>query len=160
MTSPIEFPNQMPLVSLKDTVMFPQSIISVYINEPEDQKTVQQAFQDNKLIFVSCLQEPDRDSKRVYRTGCVSFIMRKRVLKDHRIKILIQGLKRASIESVEDRKVFLKLFSENKNRVFPRNGRIFNRNEKLFKRAGKNKRIFFPRVAPGFRFCPRGRAFL
>ena len=138
MTSPLEFPNQMPLVSLKDTVMFPQSIISVYINEPEDQKTVQHAFQDNKLIFVSCLQEPDRDSKRVYRTGCVSFIMRKRVFKDHRIKILIQGLKRASIESVEDRKVFLNYFPKIKTESSPETEEFLTEMKKLFKRAGKN----------------------
>ena len=110
MTSQMKLPNQMLLVSLKDTVIFPQSILSLYINESIAQETVKQAFESNKLIFISCLQEPGRDSKKVYRVGCVCFIMRMRSLKDHRVKILIQGLERASIESVEDQKVLLNYF--------------------------------------------------
>lgn len=111
MTSQIKLPNQIPLVSLKDTVVFPQSILSLYINDPISQRIVKQAFKSNKLVFISCLQEPERDSKKVYRVGCVCFIMRMRSLKDHRVKILIQGLERASIESVEDQVAFLSYFS-------------------------------------------------
>ena len=110
MTAQLQLPKQIPLVPLKETVVFPQSIMSLYINETSSQETVKQAFESNKLIFLSCLQEPEKDSHKVYRLGCVCFIMRMRSLKDGRIKILIQGLERASIETVADQKASLAYF--------------------------------------------------
>lgn len=114
MTTKITFPKQMPLISLKDTVVFPQSIISIYINEDQAQQAVQKASEGNKLIFLSCLQDPERDSKKVYKIGCVGFIMRMRNLNDGRIKILIQGLERASIDKFEKDNVYLNYFQDSK----------------------------------------------
>ena len=106
------FPKQMPLVSLKDTVVFPQSIISIYINEPQSKQAVQKAFDGNKLVFLSCLRDSETDPKQVYRVGCVGFIMRMRSLDDGRVKILIQGMERASIDSFEEGNVFLSYFKK------------------------------------------------
>ena len=114
MTTKMTFPEQMHLVSLKDTVVFPQSIMSIYINESNSQQAVQKAFEGSKLIFLSCLQEPDKDSKKVYRIGCVGFIMRMRSLNDGRVKILIQGLERASIDRFEKDIVYLSYFQQTK----------------------------------------------
>ena len=107
MTTETIFPQQMPLVSLKETVIFPESIKSVYINESLGKRAVQKAAQQNKLIFLSCLQEPEIKSQKVYRTGCVSFIRRMRVLEDGKIKVLVQGLRRAVIDRFEAEDVCL-----------------------------------------------------
>ena len=110
MTSRLNLPDKIPLISLKDTVVFPQAILSLYINEPSSKKSVEKAFESNKLVFFSCLQEPERDSQKVYRIGCVGFIMRVRSLKDGRMKILVQGLERASIDLVENQTAVLSYF--------------------------------------------------
>ena len=110
MTTPFTFPSQMPLVPLKDTVIFPQSIMSIYINKLSSKESVKTAFKQNKLIFLSCLQDPEMDSQKVYKIGCVGFVMRMRVLNDGRMKILIQGLKRAVIDRFENNIVYLKYF--------------------------------------------------
>ena len=102
----------MPLISLKDTVVFPQSIMSIYINEEKSKIAVQKAFKENKVIFLSCLQDPEKDSQKVYKTGCVCFIMRIRDLNDGRVKILIQGLERATIDRIEDNQVYLNYFQK------------------------------------------------
>ena len=112
MTTQSKFPRQAPLISLKDTVVFPESVMSLYINEPVSKKTVKQAFESDKLIFLSCLQDPDKDAHKVYRIGCLSFIMRLKDLPDGRVKILIQGKQRASIDQVEGQKVYLSYFSK------------------------------------------------
>ncbi len=112
----LNFPKQMSLVSLKDTVVFPQSIISLFINENQAKKAVQKAFEGDRMIFFSCLQEPETDSKKVYRMGCVGLIMRMRNLGDGRVKILIQGLKRASIDRAEGDTVYLTYFQKEKKK--------------------------------------------
>ncbi len=108
----IFLPKQMPLVSLKDTVVFPSSIMSIYINEPMAKKAVQKAFEQNKFIFLACLRPSETDSQQVYRVGCVGFIMKMRDLEDDRTKILIQGMERASIDSFEEGDVFISYFQE------------------------------------------------
>lgn len=116
MTKKDTFPPKLPLVSLKDTVVFPQSIMSIYINESPAKKIIQKAFEGNKLVFLSCLEDPDKDSKKVYRVGCVAFIMRVRNLNDGRMKILVQGLKRASVDHCEKEIVHLSYFESNENK--------------------------------------------
>lgn len=110
MKTAIALPEKMPLVPLKDTVVFPQSIMSIYVNESNSMEIVQKAFEEDKLVFLSCLQEPERDSKKVYKLGCAAFIMRLRNL-NNRVKILIHGLERASIEQFEGNKVHLNYLS-------------------------------------------------
>ena len=100
----------MPLVPLKDTVVFPQSIMSIHINESSSKDSIKKAFEKNKLIFLSCLQEPEKDLQKVYRIGCVGFIMRMKTLDDGCMKILIQGLERASIDRFENNIVYLSYF--------------------------------------------------
>ena len=119
MTDLLQFPKQALFIPLKDTVVFPQSIMSLYINETSSKEIVKQAFESNKMLFLSCLQDPKKDSQKVYRMGCICFIMRMRSLNDGRVKILIQGLERASIDKVERGKVQLTYFSksETKNKL-------------------------------------------
>ena len=143
MTEPLTFPYRLPLVSLKDTVVFPQSIMSVYINEPVSKKAVQKAFKSNKLIFLSCLQEPDKDSLKVYRIGCVSFIMRMRSLEDGRIKILIQGLERASIDRFERNSVYLSYFQKLEKSALPENSKkLFEEVKGSLSRLSKARESF------------------
>ena len=115
------FPKFLPLISLKDTVVFPQSIISIHINSAHSQKLVQEAFSSHKLLFLSCLENPEEDSRKVYKVGCVGFIMRMRSVNEGCLKILIQGLKKASIENVKGDLVSLSYFSDNKRSLSEKN---------------------------------------
>ena len=64
MTKEMNFPKKLPLVPLKDTVVFPQAIMSIYINDIDSQKLVKKAFEESKILFLSCLQDSEKDSKR------------------------------------------------------------------------------------------------
>ncbi len=118
MTSLLTFPKKIPLVPLKDTVVFPQSIISIYVNEISSQNSIKKALNHNKLIFLSCLQAPEMDSKKVYKIGCVGFIMRMRTLdNDQKMKILIQGLQRASINKIENNTAHISYFQKTNEKI-------------------------------------------
>ena len=93
----------LPLIPLKDTVIFPQSILSLYINSESSKKLVKEAYAGNQLLFLSCLKDSNsNDLKKVYRTGCTALIMRMKQHSKDRLKILVQGLKKAQIESLEE----------------------------------------------------------
>ena len=122
----IRLPSVMPLIPLKDTVVFPQSITSLYINQSRSKKAVLAAMETNRMVFLSAVKsggpnlggphhggaprgdtlrnEPHRGGRQtVYKTGCIALIRQKKETPDGRIKILTQGMQRAVIQSVEEK---------------------------------------------------------
>ena len=91
-------PKELPLVSLNKTIVFPQAIVSLYISEKKTKAAVMQAWDSHRLIFTSVLKESKTDE--VYEMGVCSLIMRMKKMEDGRIKILVQGLHRASVKSL------------------------------------------------------------
>ena len=93
---------KLPLIPLKDTVIFPQYILSIYINSENSKKLVKKAYAGNRRLFLSCLKDPNtKDLNKVYRMGCSALIMRMKEHSEGRLKILVQGLQKAQIENLE-----------------------------------------------------------
>lgn len=116
-----KLPEQLPLLPLKDIVVFPQMILPVFIAEDVCMKAVEAAMAKDKLILLSAFQvdgavnpsqnaEVTQDSPElaanspvpfdVYDVGTVAMVMRTRRLPDGRVKVLIQGLRKARITSL------------------------------------------------------------
>ena len=95
------FPEELPLVPLKDTVVFPQAILSIYVSEKQAKKAVLESWESHRMILAASLK--NSKSSEVYELGSAAIIMRMRKTEDSRIKILIQGLSRASINKVTDK---------------------------------------------------------
>src|SRR3954470_14254191 len=98
---------EMPLLPLKDIVVFPHMIVPVFINEDLCINAVEHALAHHRKIFLSafkvagekgeglqCSLEPPFD---VYDVGTVCSIMRTRKLPDGRMKVLVQGLSKAEV---------------------------------------------------------------
>ena len=96
-----------PLLPLKDIVVFPNMIVPVFINEDLCINAVDNALAQQRKIFLSAFRvaghegeglggtlEPPFD---VYDIGTVCSIMRTRKLPDGRMKVLVQGLSKASV---------------------------------------------------------------
>lgn len=96
----IFIPDTMPLIPLKDTVVFPQSITSLYINQARSKKAIASAMKTNRMVFLSAIESPDKGRQTVYKTGCVSLIRQRKDTPDGRVKILVQGLERATIKTL------------------------------------------------------------
>ena len=102
MKNSIFIPNTMPLIPLKDTVIFPQSITSLYINQSRSKQAISSAMKTNRMVFLSAIENPESSKQTVFKTGCVSLIRQKKENPDGRTKILIQGISRATIISLEE----------------------------------------------------------
>ncbi|NBW83292.1 endopeptidase La, partial [bacterium] len=113
-----KLPEQLPLLPLKDIVVFPQMILPVFIAEDVCLKAVEAAMAKDKHILLSAFQidgavnasqnaDVSKDSPElsatspvpfdVYDVGTVAIVMRTRRLPDGRVKVLVQGVRRARI---------------------------------------------------------------
>ena len=101
---------EIPLLPLKDIVVFPHMIVPVFVNEDLCISAVEAAMIGNKKIFLSAFKVAGEDGSGldssleppfdVYATGTVCSIMRTRKLPDGRMKVLVQGLYKARLVSM------------------------------------------------------------
>ena len=101
----------LPLLPLKDIVVFPQMILPVFVSEDICMRAVEAACAKDRFIFLSAFRaEVNREHEAfielkvstpppfdVYDVGTVATVMRTRKLPDGRTKVLIQGVSRALI---------------------------------------------------------------
>ena len=101
---------ELPLLPLKDIVVFPHMIIPVFISEDLCINAVKESLAGKRNIFLSAFRV-DGDSGPgleshlappfdVYDTGTICSIMRTRKLPDGRMKVLVQGLQKGVVRGL------------------------------------------------------------
>ncbi len=106
----VEIPNSLPMLPVRDIVVFPYMIIPLFVGRDSSIKAVEEALsRSDRLILLASQKDisdehPSPDG--IYQTGTVSMIMRMRKLPDGRIKILTQGLCKAKIKDFNQTQPF------------------------------------------------------
>lgn len=103
--SQLKIPEVLPVLPLRDIVVFPFMIVPLFVSRDRSIRAVDQSLSENRLIFLTAqrdinLEEPTTTD--LYLTGTVSIIMRMLKLPDGRIRILAQGLTRARVEYFDE----------------------------------------------------------
>lgn len=98
----LQIPEVLPLLPVRDVVVFPYMILPLFVGRESSIKAVEDALQSkDRLIFLSSQREVSEENpgpEDIFRIGTVAMIMRMRKLPDGRIKILAQGLSKAQIK--------------------------------------------------------------
>jgi len=105
----LQIPDQIPMLPVRDIVIFPYMIIPLFVGRESSIQAVEDSLAKNRLIFLASqmdLTEENPTEETVYRTGTVAMIMRMRKLADGRVKILIQGMTKATITKFHHDKPF------------------------------------------------------
>src|SRR5437764_6128099 len=79
-------------------------IVPLFVSREKSIRAVDDALGENRMILLASQRDLDKEEptgEDLYEIGTVAFIMRMLKLPDGRIRILVQGLARATIESVE-----------------------------------------------------------
>lgn len=96
---------ELPLLPIRDLVIYPFMIIPLFIGRKSSIEAVEAASKNpNRLILLSSQKDIAAENPSpndIYNLGTVAMIMRTRKLPDGRIKILIQGLSKARIINFE-----------------------------------------------------------
>ena len=108
MSSPLELPNEqleLPLLPLRDVVVFPHMVIPLFVGRPKSIRALESAMESDKSILLiaqkfAAKDEPGADD--LYGVGCVANILQMLKLPDGTIKVLVEGVQRARVDSVED----------------------------------------------------------
>jgi ATP-dependent Lon protease len=98
----IEFKDNLPLLPIRDIVVYPFMIIPLFVGRESSIHAVEEAINNcDRLIMLSSqkdIQTERPEPQEIYNTGTVAMIMRMRKLPDGRIKILVQGVNKAIIQ--------------------------------------------------------------
>ncbi len=106
----LQIPEKLPVLLLRDVVIFPYMIAPLYVGREKSKAAIDYSLSTNRMILLLTqkemeIEEPKRED--VYEVGTVALIMRMLKLPDGRIRILAQGLVRARIETYEDEGPFV-----------------------------------------------------
>lgn len=111
----LQIPDQIPMLPVRDIVIFPYMIIPLFVGRESSIQAVEDSLAKNRLIFLASqmdLTEENPTEETVYRTGTVAMIMRMRKLADGRVKILIQGMTKATVTKFHHDKTFFNVSVE------------------------------------------------
>jgi ATP-dependent Lon protease len=104
-------PNELPVLPLRDIVIYPFMIVPLFVSREKSIRAVDEALGQHRMILLASQRDLDKDEPTgadLYDVGTVAAIMRMLKLPDGRIRILVQGLSRARLETVEANSEYLK----------------------------------------------------
>jgi ATP-dependent Lon protease len=93
-----EIPDQLPLLPVRDIVVFPYMVLPLFVGREMSIKAIEAALAGNRMIFLATQKALDVENPApddIHAVGTVGIIMRMLKLPDERIKILVQGLAKA-----------------------------------------------------------------
>ena len=112
----LSLPETLPLLPIKDIVVFPYMVLPLFVSREKSIKSLEEALSKDRLIFLVAqknLSEEDPSMKDLYRVGTVALVMKMLKLPDGKIKILVQGLSKASVKEVLQSTPYLLVRLEN-----------------------------------------------
>ena len=97
----------LPIVPLRDVVVFPHMMMPFVIGRPSSTRALEHALAKDKKIFLAAQHDASVDDPKpedIYTMGCVANVVQSLKLPDGNIKVLVEGLDRArAIEWKEDK---------------------------------------------------------
>jgi ATP-dependent Lon protease len=99
----LQIPSDLPLLPLRDIVIYPFMIVPLFVSREKSIRAVDKALGEDRMILLTCQKDLDKEEPQqddLYKVGTVAVIMRMLKLPDGRIRILVQGVSRAQVETV------------------------------------------------------------
>ena len=97
-----EIPGILPVLPVRDVVIFNYMILPLFIGREKSVHAVESALKKGRYLLVCAQREENTDNpspEDLYDVGTVVQVMRMLKMPDSRVKILVQGVNRARVES-------------------------------------------------------------
>ncbi len=98
-------PIDLPLLPLRDVVVFPHMVIPLFVGRPKSIKALEAAMEAERRIMLVAQKTAAKDEPAVtdmFEVGCVSTILQMLKLPDGTVKVLVEGQQRAAVNRIED----------------------------------------------------------
>jgi ATP-dependent Lon protease len=96
---------QLPLLPLRDVVVFPHMVIPLFVGRPKSIKALEAAMEQGKSIMLAAQKTAAKDdplASDIYGIGCVANILQMLKLPDGTVKVLVEGSQRAEIHHITE----------------------------------------------------------
>jgi ATP-dependent Lon protease len=97
-------PVELPLLPLRDVVVFPHMVIPLFVGRPKSIKALEVAMEAGKSILLVAQKsaaKDDPEAEDLYAIGCIANILQMLKLPDGTVKVLVEGTQRAHVESIQ-----------------------------------------------------------
>ncbi len=95
---------RLPMLPLRDVVVFPQMVIPLFVGRPKSIKALELAMLADKavvLVAQKSAADDDPGPEALYEVGCVANILQLLKLPDGTVKVLVEGTRRAHIDGID-----------------------------------------------------------
>ena len=102
-------PLDLPLLPLRDVVVFPHMVIPLFVGRPKSIKALEAAMESERRIMLVAQKAAAKDDPLVtdmFDVGCVSTILQMLKLPDGTVKVLVEGHQRAQVNRIEEGETF------------------------------------------------------
>jgi ATP-dependent Lon protease len=108
---PIAVPDELPILPLRDTVLFPNSFMPLAVARESSVRLIDEAISQGKLIGVftqrdASVEEPQQGD--LYAVGTASLIHKMFKLPDGSLRLIVQGLERLRLDEVRETRPYLR----------------------------------------------------
>lgn len=106
----VDIPKNLTILPLRDIVIYPNMIFPVLIGRASSLKSVADAVERDKFIFVVTQKNPDTEDPEfddIYRYGTIAKIIQVLRLPNNLLKVLVEGLFQGKIEKQVENDVYL-----------------------------------------------------
>lgn len=102
--TPTDIRSSLPLLPLRDVVVYPQIVQPLFVGRPRSIRSLEIAMQSHKQVLLVAQKNASEDDpgiKDIFSVGTIATILQLIRLPDGTVKVLVEGVTRARISSVE-----------------------------------------------------------
>ncbi|MFW5712128.1 MAG: endopeptidase La [Spirochaetota bacterium] len=96
---------ELPLVPLRELVVFPHMVVPFFAGSPESVKAIEESMNNDRQVFLVCqkgeAENPGRDD--LYQAGTISKVLQMLKLPDGTTRVLAEGRQRGIMKKYDDR---------------------------------------------------------
>jgi len=95
----------MPVLPLRDVVVYPHMVIPLFVGREKSIRCLQAAMDEDKQVFLAAQKDASVDeptNEDIYRVGTVATVLQLLKLPDGTVKVLVEGKQRAQLDELQD----------------------------------------------------------
>ena len=100
-----------PMLPLRDVVVFPHMVIPLFVGRPKSIRALEAAVDDGRYILLATQKSAAKDEPElsdIYPVGTIATVLQLLKLPDGTVKVLVEGVQRAHVESLSDDEGFFR----------------------------------------------------
>ncbi len=100
-----------PVLPLRDVVVYPHMVIPLFVGREKSIRCLEAAMDNDKQIFLAAQKDAavdEPEQKDIHDVGTVATILQLLKLPDGTVKVLVEGVQRATIDAFEETEDFFR----------------------------------------------------